>query len=164
MLALIATLLWMVHPLVSEVVNYTTRRTTVMAGVFLFATLYAAQRALGSRHQGRWRAAAVAACVLGTMSKESVAVAPLIVVLYDRSFAFPTFRRAIAVRARFYGALAISWVPLGALLVLRPHSTVGFSTTDTLWMYLLNQAQIGAEVVDGRDWRLAYQPRVFRHC
>src|SRR6188474_3301431 len=40
--ALIATLLWMVHPLVSEVINYATQRTTVMAGVFFFATLYAA--------------------------------------------------------------------------------------------------------------------------
>jgi tetratricopeptide (TPR) repeat protein len=142
MVALIATLLWMVHPLVSEVVNYTTQRTTVMGGMFFFTTLYAAQRALGSAHRGRWHAAAVTACALGMMSKESVAVAPLVVVLYDRSFAFPTFRQAMAVRARFYGALAITWVPLGALLALRPHTTVGFATDVTPWTYLLNQAQM----------------------
>jgi protein O-mannosyl-transferase len=141
-IAVIAALLWMVHPLVSEVVNYATQRTTVMADMFFFATLYAAQRALVSCRRGRWHTAAATACVLGMLSKESVAVAPIVVMLYDRIFAFPTVREALAVRARFYGALAVAWVPLGALLALRPHTTVGFSTDVTPWTYLLNQAQM----------------------
>lgn len=138
----IAALLWMVHPLLSEVVNYATQRTTVMEGVFFFATLYAAQRALVSRRRGRWHTAAATACVLGMLSKESVAAAPIVVMLYDRIFAFATVREAMAVRGRFYGALALAWVPLGALLALRPHTTVGFSTDVTPWTYLLNQAQM----------------------
>lgn len=139
-LALIAASLWMLHPLQSEVINYTTQRTTVMAGLFFMLTLYAAVRALGSKR--RWPAVAAISCALGMMSKEFVAVAPLVVVLYDRVFAFAGFREAVAVRRSLYAALAAGWVPLAGLLALRPHSTVGFSTDITPWAYLLNQAQM----------------------
>ena len=80
--ALLATLVWAVHPMVSEVVNYTTQRSDALGGLFLVATLFAAQRALGATHRRRWHVVAAMACVCGVLSKEFVAVAPLIVLLY----------------------------------------------------------------------------------
>ncbi|MGH9242651.1 MAG: hypothetical protein ACRD3G_31770, partial [Vicinamibacterales bacterium] len=139
-LALVASLVWMLHPLASEMVNYTTQRTTAMAGLFFLATLYAAVRGLDSTR--RWHAVAAVCCLLGMLSKETAAVAPLVVVLYDRVFAFSAFRQAVALRGYLYAALAAAWIPLGFVLALRPHSTVGFSTDVTPWTYLLNQAQM----------------------
>ena len=141
-IALLATLWWAVHPLLSEVVNYTTQRTTVLAGFFLLATLYAAQRALEARRPARWHAVAALACACGVMAKEFVAVAPLVILLYDRAFAFGSFREALAGRARLYGPLACSWVILAAILILRPHSSVGFSAGVDAWTYCLNQAEM----------------------
>lgn len=140
--ALLAALWWALHPMLSEVVNYATQRTTAMAGLFFFATLYAAQRALAARHRRRWQAAAVVSCALGMLAKESLATVPIVVVLYDRAFAFGSFREALAARKWLYGALAITWIELAALIALRPHTTIGFSTDVGVWTYALNQAQM----------------------
>ena len=133
LIALLATLVWAVHPMVSEVVNYTTQRSDALGGLFLLATLFAAQRALAAAHPNRWQVIAAIACLCGVLSKEFVAVTPLIVVLYDRVFAFRSFREAYAVRRNLYGALAATWIPLGAILVLRPHSTIGFAAGVDPW-------------------------------
>ena len=142
LIALLATLVWAVHPMVSEVVNYTTQRSDALGGLFLVATLFAAQRALDATHRRRWHVIAAIACLCGVLSKEFVAVTPLIVVLYDRVFAFRSFREAFAVRKDLYGALAATWIPLGAILVLRPHSTIGFAAGVDPWTYPLNQAEM----------------------
>jgi hypothetical protein len=59
--ALIATLWWMLHPIASEVIDYTTQRTSSMMGLFFLLTLYCAIRALDSPRRARWHALAVLA-------------------------------------------------------------------------------------------------------
>ena len=140
LIALAAAVWWALHPVASEIVNYTTQRTTALAALLFLMTVYASQRALEVRHRARWQAAAVIACVCGVAAKEFVAVAPLVVVLYDRAFAFGSFRRALTHRRLLYGLLATSWMLLGAILLLRPHSTVGFGAGVSPWMYAMNQA------------------------
>ena len=49
-------------------------------------------------------AIAVAACAAGMACKESMATAPLMVVLYDRVFLFDSFAHAIRARRRLYAA------------------------------------------------------------
>ena len=142
LIALLATLVWAVHPMLSEVVNYSTQRSDALGGAWLMATLFAAQRALETSHRTRWQVMAVIACACGMLSKEFVAVTPLIVLLYDRVFAFPSFREAIDARKRLYMALAATWIPLAAILALRPHSTIGFAAGVDAWTYALNQAEI----------------------
>jgi len=104
--------------------------------------VFAAQRALDAIHRTRWYVIAAITCVCGVLSKEFVAVTPLVVILYDPVFAFRSFREAFAVRRNLYGALAATWLVLGAILVLRPHSTIGFSAGVDPWTYALNQAEI----------------------
>ena len=71
---------------------------------------------------------AVAACALGTGTKEVKATAPLLVCLYDRTFVAGSWRAAWRERGGFYGALRATWVLLAAR-VLSPGgnrgSTVG---------------------------------------
>jgi tetratricopeptide (TPR) repeat protein len=153
-LALAVALLWVAHPLNTEAVNYITQRTELLMAFFYLATLYAAIRA-GARGGSRvWRVAAVAACALGMGCKESMATAPLTVLLYDRIFVFNSFGEALARRWRLYGALAASWLVLVYLVLPGPRSSsAGFSAGVRPWVYLLNQA-----VMIGRYLRLVFWP------
>jgi Flp pilus assembly protein TadD len=95
------------------------------------------------------------ACALGMASKETMATAPLMVVLFDRTFNFATFSQALRTRMRFYLSLAGTWLLLAALSWQHPRAgSAGFSTSITPWTYLLNQSMM---VV--RYLRLAAWPR-----
>lgn len=157
--ALAVALLWALHPLNSEAVNYVTQRTESLMALFYLLTLYCARRASdeGARH-GWWEAAAVLACTLGMASKESMVTAPLAVVLYDRVFLFDSLRAAFRSRARLYLGLAATWVLLAALVASAPRNlSAGFTAHDAdPWTYLLNQA-----VIITRYLRLSVWPRDF---
>ena len=134
-------LIWMIHPLQTEVVNYVTQRTSSLMGLMYLLTLYCGIRSEEAR-RGRWRAWMVAACAAGMACKESMVTAPLMVVLYDRTFVFASFGEAMRRRGRLYVGLAATWLILAALLVQGPRSTVGFDAGVDAWTYLLNQATI----------------------
>ncbi len=147
-LALAASLIWVAHPLLSETVEYATQRTESMMGFFLLLTLYAAIR---GRESGGWLATSVVSCVAGMATKESMAVAPLAVMLYDRVFVFDSWRDAARERGWFYGALAATWVELGLLMWRWPRSTVGAANVSS-WTYLVNQAAMIARYVGLAVW------------
>jgi protein O-mannosyl-transferase len=141
--ALAIALIWTVHPLNSEAVNYITQRTESLMALFFLMTLYSAQRAVeGTPNRGRWEAAAVATCAFGMASKESMVVAPLMVVLFDRLFLFSSLAAAMRARGRLYAGLAGTWLLLGALVWSAPRNlSAGFGAHDAdVWTYLLNQA------------------------
>jgi len=140
-LAFAVALLWTVHPLNSEVVDYVTERTESMMALCYLLTLYASQRALGSSSPARWCAIAVLACAAGMGCKESMVTAPLMVLIYDRVFIFGSIRQAWRTRWRFYGSLAATWLLLAALVVSQGQAASGgFATAHVSpWSYLLNQ-------------------------
>src|SRR5262245_52798093 len=64
-------LLWAVHPLNSEAVDYATQRTESLMALMAMLTLYASIRALTGVSRTRWQSAAVVSCALGMACKES---------------------------------------------------------------------------------------------
>ncbi|MBX3738181.1 MAG: tetratricopeptide repeat protein [Candidatus Didemnitutus sp.] len=122
------TLLWALHPLQTESVTYTVQRAESLAGLFILATLYAALRARTSARPRLWATLAVGASCAGAATKETAVVAPLLILLYDRTFADGSFVAAIAARRRFYLGLLSSWVLLAALVV-SAHSRGGTAGT-----------------------------------
>ena len=154
-LAFATALIWTLHPLNSEVINYVIQRTESMMALFYLTTLYASVRALGSAGGTVWQTAAVVSCALGMACKESMVTAPVAVVLYDRVFAFGSLKRAFEERWRLYVALAASWVVLAGVIWSAPRAeSAGFSTGISSWTYLLNQTVIITEYL-----RLAVWPR-----
>ena len=64
--------------------------------------------------------AAVVACALGMGTKEVMATAPIVVLLYDRCFLAGSFREAFRRRWPMYVGLAATWAILGALVIAYP--------------------------------------------
>lgn len=137
-------LVWMLHPLQTEPVNYLTQRTESLMGLFYLLTLYCAVRG--------WTAAAVAACAAGMASKESMVTAPLVVALYDRIFLFDSWRAAFRARRGLYAGVAGTWGVLAALMSTTPRTTVGFEGQTTWWTYLLNQFEMIARYLGLTLW------------
>lgn len=148
-LALIATLLWAVHPLLTESVTCVIQRNEVLAGLCYLLTLYAFARGAGKENGSHgsptpgWLTLSMIACLLGVAAKEIVVSAPLIVLLYDRTFFAGTFRAAWQQRRGYYLALAGTWIALAALMLTSEHrgGTVGFGLGVSAWDYLLTQCR-----------------------
>ena len=135
-------LVWTVHPLNSEAVNYVTQRSESLMALFYLLTLYGALRAQEGRvRRAQWEVASVLACALGMASKESMVTAPLMVVVFDRIFHFPSLAEGMRARWRLYAGLAATWLVLGALIQSAPRNlSAGFGAHDAdVWTYLLNQ-------------------------
>ncbi|HXA80955.1 MAG TPA: tetratricopeptide repeat protein [Opitutaceae bacterium] len=141
-LALTVALLWVVHPLQTECVTYVIQRTESLMGLFYLLTLYCFVRGVeaqefyggpstGSGHSTpkkvacherrpkagvEWFAASILSCLLGMASKEVMVSAPLMVLLYDRTFVAGSFRAAWQQRRKLYLGLAATWLLLGYLV------------------------------------------------
>jgi Flp pilus assembly protein TadD len=146
-IAVVCALVWMVHPLQSEAVDYLSARTESLMALFFLLTLYCSIRAREGPAPAEWQIGAVIACILGTACKESMAVALPIVALYDRIFLFPSWREAVRSRWPLYAGLAATWIELAWLMSNAPRgSSAGWSPDPGLvapvtpWVYLLNQA------------------------
>jgi len=109
-----AALLWTLHPLQTESVTYIVQRAESLMGLFYLLTVYCFIRGAGadSRRHRLWFALCVAACLLGMATKEVMASAPLIVLLYDRIFVAGSFREAWRQRWGLHVALAATWLLL----------------------------------------------------
>ena len=85
-LALATTLLWSLHPLLTDSVTYVIQRTESFMGCLFLLTLYCVIRSAEGSSERHWRIGAIAACALGMASKEVMVVAPLVIWLYDALF------------------------------------------------------------------------------
>jgi protein O-mannosyl-transferase len=141
-LAFGVSLLWALHPLQTESVAYVVQRAESLMGFFYLLMLYAFVRfAAPGRGSPGWAAVSVAACLLGMATKEVMATAPLIVLLYDRTFVGGSFRRSWDRRKALYLSYGACWVPLG-FLVARTGGrggSAGFGSGVPWWAYFLTQ-------------------------
>jgi Tfp pilus assembly protein PilF len=114
-LAFSIALLWLVHPLQTESVTYIVQRHESLMGFFYWLALYSTIRYAESNRPG-WCALAVGSCFLGMATKQVMVTAPLVVLLYDRTFLAGTTVAALRRRRWLYAGLAASWLWLFALL------------------------------------------------
>ncbi|MBT4137041.1 MAG: hypothetical protein HOE48_03950, partial [Candidatus Latescibacteria bacterium] len=142
-LALAIALIWLVHPLQTECVNYVLQRSESIMGLCYLITLYSAIRSINEPRYQVWWLAAIVFCTLGMLSKEVMVSAPIMVILADRSFYFETFQQAFQRRWKFYVGLASTWVILAWALWHKPHgNTIGFISSITPWDYAKNQCHM----------------------
>ncbi len=140
--ALAAALFWMLHPLQTESVTYVVQRAESLMGLFYLLTLYCLARGLAQPRADAWLVFSVSSCLLGVFCKEVIVTAPVMALLYDRTFVAGTFALALRQRRKFYAALAATWLPLGWLV---SHAgtragSAGFGAGVSPWAYALTQA------------------------
>jgi tetratricopeptide (TPR) repeat protein len=137
-------LLWALHPLATEAVDYIVQRAEALMAMFLLLTLYAFSRAAAApgRTARSWWVVSVVACMLGMATKENMAAAPVLVLLYDRAFVSGSFGQALRRRKWYFTTLAATWVVLVALIIStggNRNGTVGFNAGVSPWAYWLTQ-------------------------
>jgi tetratricopeptide (TPR) repeat protein len=115
--AFFAGFLWVVHPLSTSAVHYLTQRPEMLAACAFLIMFYAQGRALVSPYPRCWLIAAWFACLLAMGSKESMALLPLLALLFDRCVAGWTWREQWQRRGVYYLALAATLVWPFLLLV-----------------------------------------------
>lgn len=145
-LALAVSLVWALHPLQTEAVIYTTQRTELLMAFFYLATLYCSLRywaANTRRTVFAWLTLAVFACLAGMASKEVMASAPLMVLLFDRTFVAGSLHRAIRRSRPLYLGLASTWLLLLLLNLNAPRGdSAGFNGGPSLIAWWLTQSQV----------------------
>ena len=118
-LAFAIALLWALHPLQTESVTYIVQRAESLCGLFYLLTLYCVIRGAASASRACPLAsiAAILACLLGMATKEVMVTAPLMVLLYDRTFLAGSFGHVLRRRRGLYLGLAATWIPLAWLVL-----------------------------------------------
>jgi len=139
-LALASAIIWMLHPLQTESVTYVIQRAESIAGLFYLLTLYCFIRGVGSPRPRVWYGLCLSACVLGVASKEVLASAPLLVMVYDRALISGSFREAWRRRSPLYIGLAGTWILLACLLFFQRSlgNALSYASTNKIsqWQYL----------------------------
>lgn len=138
-------LLWAVHPLLTESVTCIAQRSESQCGLFYFAALYALARgAGGSTRPVLWLILSVTASLAGMATKEVMVTAPMVALLYDRTFLAGSFREAWRQRGVYHLAMAATW----AVLVMSVigiggarGASAGFGLGVSVWSYLLTQCE-----------------------
>jgi Flp pilus assembly protein TadD len=142
-LALTIALIWALHPLQTAAVTYVVQRAESLAGLFALLTLYAFARGSTEPRGWRWMCVAWIASLLGMGTKETAAVVPLVVLLYDRAFVSLSFRAAFHARGRFYLLLGATWLLLIALVWTNAGrgGSAGFGAAIGSWTYFATQCE-----------------------
>jgi tetratricopeptide (TPR) repeat protein len=161
--------IWVAHPLNTVAVTYIIQRAESLAALFYLMVIYCLIRSADRRPTSwAWSCGAVAACFLGVGTKEIVATAPLVALIYDRTFLAGSFARSLRLRKWLYAALACTWIP-AAFLIATGHgrgNTVGFNHGISSLVYARTELDVIAHylrlvfwpsglVLSGTDWPFA---------
>lgn len=146
LLALLAALLWGVHPLLTTAVNYLSQRTEVLMSACYLATLYTFIRSATAASPAaalRWKIRTTLACLAGMLSKEVMVTAPVTLLIYDRIFLAGSWREVLHRRAGLHTALVVTWLVLFVLMAASPlrERAVGFDQGVTPFAYALAESR-----------------------
>lgn len=142
LLAALLAILWAVHPLDTNVVDYMSQRTEGLMGTLYLLALYAFVWAIELESAG-WTGVMLAITVLGMLTKEGMATIPAMALLYDRTFVSGSFAAALRKHWYAYVSFVISWLVLGAL-VAHSHLSdrgVGFGLGRSWYEYGLTECR-----------------------
>ena len=152
-------LLWAVHPLQTQSVTYVVQRYESLMGCFYLLSLYGLLRGALATQAAKWYALAVGAMALGAHCKESMVTAPLVLLLFDRTYLASSWRQLFRRRWVVYLSLLIvsrhlfygGWRLLTA--TPSPSDDVGFGIDSvTSWEYLRTQPQIVLHYLSLAAW------------
>jgi protein O-mannosyl-transferase len=108
-LAFVVALIWMVHPIQTQSVNYLSQRAELFSALFYVLVLYCVVRGSQLSNARAWYFLAVLSCALGMLSKATIITAPILVLIYDRIFLSQSISEMFKKRWGLYLGLALSY-------------------------------------------------------
>jgi tetratricopeptide (TPR) repeat protein len=150
--ATIISLLWALHPFQTASVTYVSQRAESLMGLFYLLVLYCVARGAAPGASRAWPAAAVVACLVGVGTKEVIVTAPVIVLLYDRTFLAGSFRAAWHQRRLLYVALAAACIPLVFLMSDIANRGIGAGDGVTPLSYALTEFRVVVDYLKLAAW------------
>jgi tetratricopeptide (TPR) repeat protein len=140
-LALVAALLWSLHPLNCQAVAYVAQRYESQMGLFFLVAIYAAIRCGTSNRPQVWAAATVAAALFSMGSKEVAVCLPIVILLYDRAFLAGSLSTAWRQRRGMYLGLIGVWALFALVQAYAPSrgKWAGFKLPFSSLEYALSQ-------------------------
>lgn len=140
-LALVTAALWTLHPLQTESVTYIIQRAESLVSLMYLLTLWCFVRSLEPKASPWWTHGTFVACLLGMLAKEVMVSAPLLVLLYDRTFVAGSWREVWTRRRRIHFLMAGTWLVLFALVWpnLDRGGSAGFAMPTTVFAYARSQ-------------------------
>ena len=140
LIAAFITLLWCLHPISTSGVTYLVQRAESLSALFILLCLFAFAKSRDSKQSLLWLALSVVAAISGVCTKETAAVAPLLVVAYHWCFSEKQSRTPPL--APYFLTLFSSW-GLAAYLTLSTGNRAGTAELSIGWdsiSYLQMQA------------------------
>jgi len=151
--ALCAVLIWLVHPLQTNVVTYISQRAEGLVGLFYLTAAYGLLRRAAEPTRIRWTIVSAVSLGLGMLVKENIATAPVVLALFDRAYLAQSWSELWRRRRSFYLALASSWLLL--LNVDFHRRGYGFVPGVDSWHYALTEARVLGRYVGVIVWPAA---------
>lgn len=145
LLAGISTILWVTHPLQTQSVTYICQRYESMMGLCVLLCLYCFIRASDSVRARFWSNSSITFCAIGMGTKESMIVAPFLVLAFDYVLLSGSIRELVRSRGRVHLALFATAGILLLLLLLAAARKTGLSSTFgqmSSGVYLMNQCEV----------------------
>jgi tetratricopeptide (TPR) repeat protein len=136
--------LWLVHPLTTTAVTYTVQRLESLMALCFLGCLYALLRSADSLQPRWWQLAAIAAMVLGVLTKEVMITCLPVAMLFDRAFVARSWW-GVWDRRAFYSLLALplAWTFITMRMTNAEEYAAGFGFRGvTPWEYLRSQPQV----------------------
>lgn len=146
-LALAVAAIWLVHPLQSESVTYIVQRLESLSGMFFLFTLYALLRGATANRAWPWYLLMIAAVMVGFGAKETMFVAPLVALAFDRCYLAASWRELCAKRWWVYLCTvpALVWAGYMTTHNFTPgaKTSIGFAFKGVSpWEYLRSQPAV----------------------
>ncbi len=142
----ITAMLWAIHPLAIDAVEYVTQRTELLMAFCYLLTFDACWHywhATSRGARGGWLLLAVGACLAGMAAKEVMVSAPVMVLLYERTFITGSVAKALRRSWPLYTGLALTWGLLALLNISAPRSnTAGFHLDVSPLTWWFTQAKV----------------------
>ncbi|MEW5736838.1 MAG: tetratricopeptide repeat protein [Thermodesulfobacteriota bacterium] len=141
-LAFFSALLWGLHPLDTQAVTYISQRFESLAAMLVLAALYCAIRSWEGTRAGWWGAGSALAMLLAVGTKETAAVGPGMVYLFEAVLVRGSFREAARRSWKLYAGFlpALAW--LGYLAGLGGTAQTIDFTKFTPWEYLITETRV----------------------
>lgn len=156
-LSIVASMLWLVHPVHTDTVVYITQRTELLMGLFYVLTVWVAIRFWESKSwYGRagWSILALVTSSCGMLSKEMMASVPAMVLVYEWTFLRDPLTTMAKRSWMLYAALAASWLPIVAMYQLGYNTPLGgfnnLISANDWWLTQSNSFFV--------YWRLVFKP------